>query len=123
METLNLAIEEMSCGSCIRHVSQALQQVAGTVVDEVGIGWATVRFDPQKTTPQALVSVLADAGYPAQPTSEPTSIKNSPSRSSPPPVSQDLLDFVNSGSYPDEPTDEQEILRDTEAWSEEGEDD
>ena len=38
------------------------------------------------------------------------------------PVSQGLIDLVNSGSYPDEPTDEAEILKETEDDEEDDED-
>lgn len=70
MKTTTLAIEEMSCAACVRHVTEALQRVDGAVVSDVRVGSATVCYDPSKTSPQAMISVLAGAGYPAQPTVE-----------------------------------------------------
>lgn len=71
METITLAVEEMSCSTCVRHVTEALQRVDGAMVGDVKVGSATVCYDPNKTSPQALVAVLADAGFPAQPTVAP----------------------------------------------------
>lgn len=68
METLNLAIESMSCQACVRQVTKALQKVQGVTVKQVNVGSATVEIDPAVTPPQAVISVLADAGFPAQPT-------------------------------------------------------
>jgi copper chaperone CopZ len=73
MQNASFAIEEMSCSMCVRHVTEALQHVDGVAVDEVKVGSARVRFDPQKTSPQAMAAVLADAGYPAQPSAAPPS--------------------------------------------------
>jgi copper chaperone len=58
---ITLAIEGMHCGACVRRVTQALQRVPGTTVEEVRIGAARV----QSEDPVPLVAALAKAGYPS----------------------------------------------------------
>ncbi len=58
---ITLTIEGMHCGACVRRVTQALQRVPGTTVEEVRIGAARV----QSEDPASLVAALAKAGYPA----------------------------------------------------------
>ncbi len=47
MQTVRLSIEGMSCGGCVRHVTQALGAIPGARVEEVKVGEATVSIDPQ----------------------------------------------------------------------------
>lgn len=65
--TLELSIRGMTCGSCVRHVTEALQSVAG--VDRVAVdldaGGATLTYDAARATPERLVGAVVDAGYPA----------------------------------------------------------
>lgn len=63
METLKLSVQGMSCGGCVRHVTQALQAVPGTRVEEVKVGSATVAIDTQRTSREALVEAVRNAGY------------------------------------------------------------
>jgi len=58
---ITLTIEGMRCGACVRRVSQALQSVPGTTVEEVRVGAARV----QSENAAPLVAALAKAGYPA----------------------------------------------------------
>jgi copper chaperone len=58
---ITLTIEGMHCGACVRRVTQALQRVPGTTVEEVRIGAARV----QSEDPVPLVAALAKAGYPS----------------------------------------------------------
>jgi copper chaperone len=58
---ITLTIEGMHCGACVRRVTQALQRVPGTTVEEVRIGAARV----QSEDPVQLVAALAKAGYPS----------------------------------------------------------
>jgi copper chaperone CopZ len=51
----------MHCGACIRRVTQALQRVPETEVEEVRVGAARVT-SPDAT---AVVAALAKAGYKA----------------------------------------------------------
>jgi cation transport ATPase len=43
--TLNLAIEGMHCGACVRRVTTALQGIEGVTVKPVEVGSAKVAFD------------------------------------------------------------------------------
>jgi cation transport ATPase len=43
--TLNLAIEGMHCGACVRRVTTALQGIEGVTVKSVEVGSAKVAFD------------------------------------------------------------------------------
>lgn len=63
METLKLSVQGMSCGGCVRHVTQALQAVPGARVEEVKVGSATVTIDPRQTSREALAEAVKDAGY------------------------------------------------------------
>ncbi|MGC9198349.1 MAG: heavy-metal-associated domain-containing protein [Acidobacteriaceae bacterium] len=61
MSTLTLRIENMHCGSCIRHVTQTLNALPGTHADEVRIGSARVTTTAE---PETLQQALTTAGYP-----------------------------------------------------------
>lgn len=63
-ETL-LDVTGMSCGSCVRHVSDALRRLDGVSAVEVRLktGEVQVRHDPAKAPVAALVAALAEAGY------------------------------------------------------------
>jgi len=53
----------MHCGACIRRVTQTLNGVAGTKVEDVQIGGAHVESTVE---PEVILAALAKAGYPAQ---------------------------------------------------------
>jgi copper chaperone CopZ len=57
-----LRIENMHCGACIRRVTQTLQGVPGTQVEDVQIGGAHVESTAE---PGVILAALAKAGYPA----------------------------------------------------------
>jgi copper chaperone len=61
MSDVTLTIENMSCGACIRRVTQTLNALPGTHAEEVRLGLARV----QTESPGALVAALAQAGFPA----------------------------------------------------------
>jgi copper chaperone len=63
--TLNLAIEGMHCGACIRRVTSALQSVKGVTVDSVEVGSAKVAFDGAETSEQNITATLDRNGFPA----------------------------------------------------------
>ena len=65
-ETL-LDVKGMSCGSCVRHVNEALGRVQGVQQVDVRLrdGQVLVRHDPT-VEPTALVEALVDAGYASQ---------------------------------------------------------
>jgi copper chaperone len=64
--TLNLAIDGMHCGACVRRVTSALQGVAGVTVKSVEIGSAQVVFDAAGTSVQDITAALDRTGFPAR---------------------------------------------------------
>jgi copper chaperone len=67
MTRTTLKIEGMSCGHCVNAVRSALADVEGVAVEEVGIGSATVSYDPAQVSPQKIVEAVSEAGYGAAP--------------------------------------------------------
>lgn len=62
MSTLNLAIENMHCGACVRRVTQTLNALPSTHAEEVRVGAARVQTE---IPPQQIEQALSAAGYPA----------------------------------------------------------
>lgn len=65
MQEINLQIDGMHCGACVRRVTRALQSVPGSEVESVRVGGARVRSKDDSVTPQALVDAVGKAGYSA----------------------------------------------------------
>ena len=67
--TLDLSVDGMTCGSCVRHVTEALRSVGGVTEAQVDLQGKTARvtYDPQSTTPDALIRAVEEAGYQATP--------------------------------------------------------
>lgn len=63
MQRLNLEIDGMGCGACVRKVTSALGSVSGVRIEEVKFGQATVCIDPQATSAQNVLAALQKAGY------------------------------------------------------------
>jgi copper chaperone len=68
MATATLKIEGMSCGHCVRAVTDALKRTAGVQRAEVNLeeGRAVVEFDAALTSPRALANAVMDEGYVAE---------------------------------------------------------
>jgi copper chaperone len=62
MGTLNLRIDNMHCGSCVRRVTQTLNALPDTHAEEVRIGGARIQTD---APPEQIQQALTAAGYPA----------------------------------------------------------
>jgi len=64
---LNLAIEGMHCGGCVKRVTLALQKVEGVKPDSihVEVGSAAADYDAEKTTQQELVDAVNRIGFTA----------------------------------------------------------
>ena len=62
---LTLGIEGMTCGSCKRHVEDALRAVPGVEEARVDLtrGEAEVRYDPATASPGAIAAAIRGAGY------------------------------------------------------------
>jgi len=63
MQPLHLTIAGMSCGHCVARVSKTLQALEGLEVDDVRIGTADVRFDPNRRSVEDILEAVRDAGY------------------------------------------------------------
>lgn len=68
-----LTVEGMTCQSCTTTVQKALEGAPGVYSAEVTYEppQAVVRFDPAKTSVDALTQATTNAGYPSQPQSSP----------------------------------------------------
>ena len=62
MATLNLTIENMHCGACVRRVTQTLNALPNTHADEVQVGAARVTTEAD---PAQIQESLRAAGFPA----------------------------------------------------------
>lgn len=62
MPTLNLVIENMHCGSCVRRVTQTLNALPATHAEEVRLGAARIHTEAD---PAQIEQALRTAGYPA----------------------------------------------------------
>ena len=67
MATTTLNIQGMTCGGCVKSVTNALQREDGVSKVEVVLekGTATVDYDPDVTSPQDLVAAVDDIGFEA----------------------------------------------------------
>jgi mercuric ion binding protein len=67
LETKSFKIDKMTCASCPITVKTAMKKVQG--VSSVAVDFktkiATVQFDPERTSTQAIASASENAGYPA----------------------------------------------------------
>lgn len=63
--TLDLSITGMTCGSCVRHVTDALRGVSGVGEARVDLqgGRATVEYDSATVTTAQMVQAVEEAGY------------------------------------------------------------
>ena len=64
---LDLTIDGMHCGSCVRRVTLALQKVEGVDSEtvHVEIGSATVNYDTGKAKPQEILDAVNAIGFTA----------------------------------------------------------
>jgi copper chaperone len=67
MTTIDLEVQGMSCGSCVKHVTEALQPLAGVSGVQVDLQSGHVLVGGEfKQGSDRLISALAAAGYPAK---------------------------------------------------------
>ena len=68
METTTFKVSGMTCGGCVRSVTQVLKAVPGVSAAEVSLerGEATVSFDPAQASVAQLRGAIEDAGYEAR---------------------------------------------------------
>ncbi|HEX5751022.1 MAG TPA: heavy metal-associated domain-containing protein [Archangium sp.] len=68
-QRITLAVSGMTCNSCVRHVTDALQGLEGVGAVEVRVkeGKVHVQHDPASAPLTAMVEALRDAGYESTP--------------------------------------------------------
>jgi periplasmic mercuric ion binding protein len=69
LQTAVLDVQKMTCALCSITVQKALEKVPGVVEAKIDYDkkTATVKFDPEKASPAALVKAATEAGFPATP--------------------------------------------------------
>lgn len=67
MESIVLKVGGMSCGGCVKSVTNVLQELPGVAKAEVSLekGEAKVDFDPAAVTRETMAQAIADAGFEA----------------------------------------------------------
>ena len=63
LQTETLSIHGMGCQHCVTAVDDALQALDGVTVENVEIGSATVSYDADAVSRQAVVDAINEAGY------------------------------------------------------------
>jgi copper chaperone len=65
METLQLNIQGMTCGGCVKNVTGVLKNVPGVADVEVSLEQkhATVVYDPARAAPAQIKVAVEDAGF------------------------------------------------------------
>jgi mercuric ion binding protein len=67
-QTVTLAVENMTCGTCPIVVRKTLERVAGVTATAIDFDekTATVTYDPDKTTSAKLTEATTQAGFPSK---------------------------------------------------------
>jgi copper chaperone CopZ len=62
-----LNVTNLSCGSCVNNIQQALAKVDGVGTADISVtnGRGQVTYDPTRTSSAAIVKAVTDAGYPS----------------------------------------------------------
>jgi copper chaperone len=63
---IQLSIEGMHCGACVRRVTNVLSGVEGVRVDSVEVGSAKLGFDPAAVTPEQIAAAVDHIGFKAR---------------------------------------------------------
>lgn len=68
MTMTTLRVTGMTCGHCVRSVTQAIGQLGGVESADVQLdnGRAVVIYDPTKVTPRDMVDAVLEEGYTAE---------------------------------------------------------
>ena len=67
--TIELSVEQMHCGSCVKRVTEALKAIPGIFDVEVDLKAGRVRVDATiEPDPGSMIAALGIAGYPARQT-------------------------------------------------------
>lgn len=63
MKNIAMQVGGMSCGGCVRSVTNALAALEGVQVSKVEVGSASVAYDPNATSPERIGEALEKSGY------------------------------------------------------------
>jgi len=74
-KTVKLRINGMTCAGCDNFISTALKELDGII--EYPGDLAVIQYDPKKTKPKAIITVIENKGYKAEIIKETQKIKNS----------------------------------------------
>lgn len=64
MTKLELEIGGMSCGHCVGAVTKTLAGIRGVEVEQVKVGSAAVRYDPEQISAPLIAAAVQQQGYP-----------------------------------------------------------
>jgi copper chaperone CopZ len=72
MQRAIFAVEGMTCGNCVKHVSKALEEVAGVIREDppridLSTGRVELAYDETRVDPSTIARAIDEAGYPARP--------------------------------------------------------
>ena len=67
MQQLDLTIEGMHCGACVRRVTNALTAVPGVRIESVDVGSAKVEYDPATASADQIAAAVDKIGFKASP--------------------------------------------------------
>jgi Cu+-exporting ATPase len=59
-------VQEMSCGKCVKHVTEAVQKAEPQAQVKIDLASGKVEVSPSPQDPEALAKIITDAGYPAR---------------------------------------------------------
>ena len=63
MKTLDLKIDGMGSAHCVGVVNNIVTKQDGAAIETIEIGKATVRYDPEKVSPETIVQEIEKMGY------------------------------------------------------------
>jgi copper chaperone len=61
--TLELSIDGMHCGACVRRVNNSLAGLEGVQIGSVAVGSAAITFDPAAMSPDKIIEAVENAGF------------------------------------------------------------
>ncbi|MBU3889178.1 heavy metal translocating P-type ATPase [Methylosinus sporium] len=64
--TTTFDVQEMSCGKCVKHVTEAVQKAEPQAQVKIDLATGKVEVSPSPEDPEALAKIITDAGYPAR---------------------------------------------------------
>ncbi len=66
MESIQLQIEGMHCGACVRRVTQALEALPGIRLESVEVGSARLQYDAALIARERIPAAIDGIGFPAR---------------------------------------------------------